>query len=181
MSTTNKLLDWAGDENSTSQEVQKIVIKINYGSRKRKAGTYVSVKPLDPKELHDHYSKQGLDLIPIEELHCTISYSETHFAHTVNKNIIIITPEMIHDNLEMFGDALVMRFDNQELTDRFNSNLDKGGETNFPEYKAHITLSYDFDKNADLSKFVKPNFDIALGNEVVEELQEDYDPFDNKE
>lgn len=181
MSTTNKLLDWAGDENSTSKEVQKIIIKINYGSRKRKAGTYVSVKPLNAKEIHDHYSKQGINVIPVDELHCTISYSEKHFPHTPNKNIVIITPEAIHDNLEMFGDALVMRFDDQELTDRSNSNLDKGGVTDYPEYKAHITLSYDFDKSIDISKFTKPNFDIELGNETVEELKEDYDPFDNKE
>lgn len=134
-------------------------------------GTYVAVKVVNNEQLRDWYVKQGLDVIPAEELHVTIAYSRKVFDRTINEADINITPENIKDELELLGDdgAIVIKLNSPELHNRFKECMEAGATFDYPEYQPHITLTYE-SKDVDLSKFEKPDFDIILGNEYVNEL-----------
>lgn len=137
-------------------------------------GTYVAVKVLNCVELAEHFNKSGLNVIQPNHLHCTILYSEKSFQHVIDESIIEVKPEELEMRLSTLGDnCIVLKLNNQELTKRHLKALEEGGVHGYTTYQAHITLRYD-DTDLDLSKLVKPNFPILLGNEYDEPLDLDW-------
>lgn len=135
-----------------------------------KVGTYVSVKVKNNAELYDWFSAQGVDVVPEDELHCTISYSRKVFDHIPNEEEVVITPEQLI-GIESLGDegAIVLKFDSNELQDRFKTCMDEFATYDYDTYIPHITITYN-GKDLDLSKIKLPDFDIILTEETVEPL-----------
>lgn len=134
-------------------------------------GTYVSRKVRNPEILYNFFKDQGVNVIPMNELHCTIAYSKKEFLLDVDHNEITIKPEQLKSKLEPLGNegAVVLKFESDEMTERFNHCIEKGATYDYPKYIPHISISYD-GKDLDLNKIKIPNFDIILYDEKSEEL-----------
>jgi hypothetical protein len=133
-------------------------------------GTYVSMKVKNKEELYDWFADQNVEVVPEDELHCTVSYSRKVFEHNVNEDEVIITPDQFI-GIELLGDegAVVLKFNSDKMQDRFNQCMREGATYDYNEYIPHITLTYN-GKDLDLSKLELPIFDIVLYNETVEPL-----------
>ena len=66
----NKLLDWGKEPIENDP------------------GKYIAVKVRNAKEVYDWYTNQGVEVIPKDELHCTIAYSKKDFEYTISKEDI---------------------------------------------------------------------------------------------
>lgn len=133
-------------------------------------GTYVSVKVKNNEELYNWFKEQNVDMVPMEELHCTISYSRKEFQHIPNTEEVTITPAQLI-KIEPLGDegAVVLKFNSDEMQDRFQKCMSEGAMYDYDTYIPHITITYN-GKDLDLSKIKLPNFDIILTGETVEPL-----------
>jgi hypothetical protein len=69
--------------------------------------------------------------------------------------------------------CLVLLLDSEYLHDRFDHAIEVGASYDFPDYKPHITLSYDIG-HFDIKKLPTPDFDITLDHEYVEELKKNW-------
>lgn len=138
-------------------------------------GTYVSRKVRNPEILYNFFKDQGVNVVPMNELHCTIAYSKKEFLLDVDHNEITIKPEQLKSKLEPLGDegAVVLKFESDEMVERFNHCIKKGATYDYPKYIPHISISYD-GKDLDLKKIKVPNFDIILYDEKSEELNLDW-------
>lgn len=135
-------------------------------------GTYVARKVLNAESLYKHFKNQGLDVIPADELHCTIAYSKKTFTPNIDKKVIEIKyDEEIYPYLEPLGDegAVVMKFRNKEIESRWQDCMDRGASYDYPKYQPHITITFN-GKDLNLKEILKPDFDIQLGDEYTEPL-----------
>ncbi len=135
-------------------------------------GKYVAVKVKNAQELYSWYSNQGIEVVPADELHCTIAYSKKDFEYEVSKEDIFVSE--FNTYLEPLGDdgAVVLKIHSQELQDRFNRCMLAGATYDYPSYKPHITISY---KEIDNIKDIKqPDFNIILGDEYTNPLNENW-------
>ena len=150
----NKLLDWGKEP------------------IKNDPGKYIAVKVKNAKEVYDWYFNQGVEVIPKDELHCTIAYSKKDFEYTISKEDIYVSE--FNSNLEPLGDdgGIVLNIHSQELQDRFNRCIIAGATYDYPSYKPHITISYSGIDNIDEIK--QPDFDIILGSEYTNPLDENW-------
>jgi hypothetical protein len=72
--------------------------------------------------------------------------------------------------VETFGEgAIVLLFNNTELTWRHQDILDAGGSWDFPEYQPHITFTYQ-PGSVDLDQVEPYRGVIELGPEIFEEI-----------
>ena len=115
-------------------------------------GTYIAAK--FSKKSKDLLKKLATDLevpniLPREKMHVTIVYSKKAFTNfDIHGKLEKPWKAKVKD-LEIFKtqtgkSALVLRLDCQDLTDRHNYFEKEHGATyDYPEYKIHVTLSYD--------------------------------------
>ena len=139
-------------------------------------GKYVGIKVKNKDMLTKYFNKQNIK-VP-KDLHTTIAYSKKNFNYVINESDVVIKPEDMK-GFDLFGDnknILVMLINSPELTSRFNTTIDSGAVYDYKEYQPHITLSYDYNGTVDdLSNLILPDFDIILGNEYEEDLDESFD------
>lgn len=146
----------------------KKILKIDEASK----GTYVARKIKNAESLYNHYKNQGVDVVPMEELHCTIAYSKKEFKPELNSNEIeIMYDEDIYPYLEPLGDdgCIVMKFKSKEMTERWQDCIDRGATYDYEKYIPHITIAIN-EKDLDLKSIRKPDFNIILSDEYTEEL-----------
>lgn len=137
-------------------------------------GTYVSLKVINCVELAEHFKSQGLNIIKPSELHCTVAYSTKTFEHEDNPETIVVSPVDVDMHLSTLGDnCIVLKIDNKEITKRHEKTIEEGAIHGYTTYQAHITLKYS-GTDLDISKLIKPDFDILLGNETTEPLNLDW-------
>lgn len=137
-------------------------------------GTYVSLKVINCVELAEHFKSQGLNIIKPSELHCTVAYSTKSFEHEDNPETIVVSPVDVEMHLSTLGDnCIVLKINNQEVTKRHEKTIEEGATHGYTTYQAHITLKYS-GTDLDISKLIKPDFDILLGNETTEPLNLDW-------
>ncbi|HBO2606443.1 TPA: DUF1073 domain-containing protein [Pseudomonas aeruginosa] len=143
---------------------------------------YVSRKVLNAGAIIDWAKAQGFDTtLPAEDLHVTVAYSKTQvdwmavaqvWTNKPNGNLTSSAggPRMV----EQFGDgAIVLLFNNTELTWRHQDILDAGASWDFPEYQPHITFTYQ-PGSVDLDQVEPYRGVIELGPEIFEELKVDW-------
>lgn len=136
-------------------------------------GTYVAAK----------FTEQTLDSIqelqtklrllnPVkrEDLHTTICYSRTVVPFVPHEQIQHIGTA---SKLEIWdtdkGPALIMLLDSDYLHSRHTYSKALGATYDFPDYKPHVTLSYNLGvQKVDLLDAL--NIDIEMSREYVEEL-----------
>ena len=146
----------------------KNMLKIDESSK----GTYVARKVKNAESLYNHYKNQGVNVIPMEELHCTIAYSKKEFKPELNsKDIEIMYDEDIYPYLEPLGNdgCIVMKFKSKEMTERWQDCIDRGAIYDYESYIPHITIAID-EKDLDLKSIRNPDFNIILSDEYTEEL-----------
>jgi hypothetical protein len=125
--------------------------------------------------------------IPTEEIHTTILYSRQPTDDPVLKSKChyIGRPagfEVWDTKTEdsKSGKALVMRVKCSDLEGRHKKLMkDLGASYDFPEYKTHVTLSYDCG-DVDPNKLPLPTFDIIYNEEYGKVLNLDWKPGDGK-
>lgn len=148
-------------------------------------GTYAAVKfSKDTMDnIKDFVDKHNIpNPLPSDKYHTTLIYSRKYLPDFKSKGKydepLIGKPE----KLEIFEtqdkkNALVLRYECKDLTDRHNEIMDEHKATyDFPEYKIHITLSYDcgdFDPKSikDIEDEIKP---IEIVEEYDDELKLDW-------
>lgn len=133
-------------------------------------GTYVSVKVKNNDEFYNWFLSQGVEPLNKSDLHCTIAYSKKEFERIPNKKEIIINPNQLM-KIEPLGDegAIVLKFNSDEMQNRFDECIKSGATFDYDSYKPHITITYN-GKGLDLSSLKLPNFNIVLNDETVEPL-----------
>ena len=137
-------------------------------------GTYVSLNVINCVELAEHFKSQGLNIIKPSELHCTVAYSTKTFKHVDNPETIVVSPVDVEMHLSTLGDnCIVLKIDNKEITKRHEKTIEEGANHGYTTYQAHITLKYS-GTDLDISKLIKPDFDILLGNETAIPLNLDW-------
>lgn len=151
---------------------------------KHKDGTYASMLcSLETKQLLDTFTTQNLgltDKIDPSTYHTTLIYSRTPVPETENYEF----PSSVHANAtgyELFdtkqgNKCLVLKL-NCPVAHDINDALNKMGATSdYPSYKPHITICYDYNGKTDISDLPLPNFDIVFDDFEVKPLDDDYVP-----
>ena len=145
-----------------------------------KPGIFVGLNVINNVELVEFYRLQGITILSPSELHCTVAYSRTYFEHKPDYSSTIVKPDEMEDRLSTLGEnCLVLKFNNKELQDRHKVTIEEGAMYDYPTYQPHITLRYS-GTSVDLEKVKKPDFEIMLGNEMTNELNENYVEENNK-
>jgi hypothetical protein len=96
--------------------------------------------------------------------HATIIYSRKWFPYRTAKCFpLIIEPPYW---LEVLEESLVLRFENQRLSERYNELRNFGATADHEYFKSHITISPPISPNKwDITKLHTPRFPITLSNE----------------
>ena len=76
--------------------------------------------------------------------------------------------------MERFGDAVVLQFASSRLTWRHEDIKRMGAETDYPEYQPHVTITWAIPEGMDLAKVEPYRGKILLGEEVFEEVNDDW-------
>ena len=116
--------------------------------------------------------------VPAEDLHSTVVYSRVKIDWTPedNINLRVNTDASVLETWETRSgkNCLVWHYYSPYQHKRFKEAMEEGATYDFPEYKCHITLSYDCgDVTAEAIN--KPDFPILLDHEYMEELETDDD------
>ncbi len=140
---------------------------------------YVSRKVLNAGAIIDWAKAQGFETtLPAEDLHVTVAYSKTPvdwmavaqaWTNKPNGNLTSSAggPRMV----ERFGEgAIVLLFNNTELTWRHQDILDAGASWDWPDYQPHITFTYQ-PGSVDLDQVEPYRGVIELGPEIFEEVE----------
>jgi hypothetical protein len=125
---------------------------------------------------------EGLGILnptPSDELHATLLYSRKYLPKYRAKGVLTPPWTAKPASVEIWNTrngkkAAVIKLDSFDLIDRHHFLMDVHGATyDFPEYKPHITLSYDYRNDytaEELTKMIKSGIPQL---EIVEEYQED--------
>lgn len=139
---------------------------------------YVSRKVLNAGAIIDWAKAQGFDTtLPPEDLHVTVAYSKTPVdwmavaqAWTAKPNGNLTSSAGGPRMVEQFGEgAIVLLFNNTELTWRHQDILDAGASWDWPDYQPHITFTYQ-PGSVDLDQVEPYRGVIELGPEIFEEI-----------
>lgn len=162
-----------------------IIMKLQEVAEQPKKGTYSAVK-FDDQTINKIKAYVDENNIPNaldpEKYHTTVTYSRKFLPDLKPVDPIdppwIGTPEQLEvwksqpDENGETSNCLVLKYKCDQLTDRHNQIMDDHGATyDFPDYKAHITLSYDIgDMDHSQLPDVKDIGDIVINKEYVDEL-----------
>lgn len=120
--------------------------------------------------------------VPDEKLHCTLLYSRKHCEYTPKTTLtppLTATPKYLSvwESKSKDGDGsvrcLVLEFACPELVKRHKQLMDDLQATyDFPDYKPHVTLSYDIE---DMDESTLPDVKSIGDLEIIGEYGEDLD------
>lgn len=150
---------------------------------------YVSRELLNTDDITLWAASQGLKtmLFP-NDLHVTVCYSKQPVTWDIEKqNDVLVLPgldELQEDEqktfvreMEMFGkdkNILVLRFSSEELLERNQEFRDHGCSYDFPEYKSHLTISYN-GADIDISDIKPYTGRLEFGPEIYKEINTNWD------
>lgn len=109
-----------------------------------------------------------------DDLHVTICYSTALVAWQDTKqksdDLVISGEDDDHREVEKFdGGATVLRFSSKDLSNRWQALQDIGASTSYPDYKAHVTITYN-PGDLDIDDITPYRGDLVFGPEVFAEL-----------
>lgn len=146
---------------------------------------YVRRDVLNAAEILAHFKAQGFETLqPADALPVTVAFSRkpvdwmtiaAEWAREANGHLTVAAggPRIV----EKLGDkgAVVLLFNSLDLFWRHKEILNAGAGWDFPTYQPHITLTYQPGDDLDLAT-VKPwTGEIRLGEEIFEEVVEDWE------
>lgn len=138
---------------------------------------YVRRDVLNAAEIIAWAKEQGFKTtLPATDLHVTVTYSRQPVdwfkmgeAWLSEVKIAAGGPRQ----MEQFGQARVLLIASSELSWRHAAMVELGASWDHPEYRPHITISYDPD-SPDLATVTPYAGEIVLGPEIFEEVKEDW-------
>lgn len=111
----------------------------------------------------------------VDDLHVTIAYSSAPvdwFSLECDEEQLII--EGGPRSVEAFEDnAIVLRFQSEDLQETHEKVLENGGSYDFPEYSPHVTISYSNSK-VPISEIEPYNGYLIFGKEKFSRLDKNY-------
>lgn len=155
---------------------------------KHKDGTYVAMEMTKhSQEMLDHFVEMNLGLqerLDPSTYHITVIYSRTPVptAERLPKNW---TATARAKGYEVFptkdsGKCLVLRVDCPTATS-LNDQLKKEGATSdYPDYKAHVTLAYNIEYDVDPMTLPIPQFELMFDELTVSPLDPQFTPENKK-
>jgi 2'-5' RNA ligase len=86
--------------------------------------------------------------INVDKLHTTLLYSKKNVPNLKVRGQLDPALELEPKNFEIFPtqnnkNALVLKLHNDDIVKRHQEFLNMGGTSDYPEFKPHVTLSYD--------------------------------------
>jgi 2'-5' RNA ligase len=157
---------------------------------KHKDGTYVSLEmSKESRAVLDHFVEMNLGLterVDPSTYHITVIYSRYPVPSTEryeHNNMLPVEARAI--GYEVFptksnGKCLVMRM-SCPYAERLNSELNMAGATSdYPEYKAHLTIAYDMTQEVDPTTLPLPQFVIIFDKLHVAPLDPQFTPENKK-
>lgn len=142
-------------------------------------GTYVAARftseTMESLKRYQEEYKVPNSLDP-EKFHTTIVYSRAAVEWTPAKDLE--DEEVEAKGFTVFDSrdgqkCLVLLLDSEYLNTRFDLAMERGATYDFPDYKPHITLSYDIG-HFDTKKLPVPDFPIVLSHEYAEDLEKNW-------
>jgi hypothetical protein len=140
-----------------------------------KSNIYISRKVLNKQDIIDYATDCGFtSMMPADSLHVTVVYCKRE----VDWNIVdrdqpeMLIIESAEDESERSihnfdGGACVLEITCPELQERNDALREQGIHSKFPDYRAHITLTYKKPKKMSVKK-IKPYMGaIVLGPEII--------------
>lgn len=153
--------------NSSSRKAEKLA---KDAPRTLYAGRYL----VNADELRAWMTEQGFkNALPAEDMHVTTVYSKTPLLWPEKSNQRQITANAnIEDRkIEVFGEgAVVLTFKSTHLEADHARLLDAGAKSDYPDYRPHVTLTYDAG-DVDLSKVEPFTGALIFGPEYFEEIK----------
>jgi hypothetical protein len=108
---------------------------------------YVSRQVLNKQALRDYAKLSGFaSTLPSDDFHVTVVYSKDKFDWNLDEpdqNFIYIAPSDDREIHVFDGGATVIHFKEPKLESRWQDLIDMGASTSYPDYKAHITITYE--------------------------------------
>lgn len=142
----------------------------------KKKTLYVYRPLVNYEDIKTWASAQGFDKILAEdEMHVTVAYSKTPiYWHYWTDSEDKVQIESGSRSVTPLGDkgAVVLRFESEELQQRWDQFISGGASWDFENYKPHVTITYK--NNLDLSKVIPYNGELVFGAERFEEIVEDW-------
>jgi len=123
------------------------------------ANTHQIINPADPKEYH-----------------ITLVYSKADFPWTVMDTLedpIVVEPAALFWEVfktESGSNCLVLRMEHPALLARHKQAMEAGATNDFPDYKSHITISYDIGE-VQIETIPIPDFEIEIIGEYEDPLK----------
>lgn len=141
-----------------------------------KAPLYVfrPVEPVTRKALAAYCASIGLPMVPADDLHATVLYSKTPvdwFGLGESWQPEITVARGGPRKLDRFGNAIVLRFANSDMTYRHESMIERGASHDYPEFALHVTLSYDAPEGFDPDKVDAFDGELQFGPEHFEKIE----------
>lgn len=115
-----------------------------------------------------------------DKFHTTISYSRVPIEWEPREDLQDDpSAEVVAGGLTVFESrkdstrCLVLLLDSDYLQERFDTAIEAGATHDFPDYKPHITLSYDIG-TLDIKRLPVPEVELVLSHEYAEPLDNDW-------
>lgn len=139
-------------------------------------GTYIGARFIDTTPIENLQKVLGLKnpLAP-EKMHVTVLYSRNKLdAIELDESLVheATGNEILTWKCQDGTDAVVLKMDSDSLSKRHDEWIKRGGTHDYPDYSAHVTLSYN-DKIKPIKGLMIP---LEVSNEYHEELDLDWKP-----
>jgi len=136
---------------------------------------YVSRTLKNPQAIIDWAKEQGFkSCLEASDLHVTIAYSKEKVDwHQTTPMVDTIRVEGDHRFLEKLGDAIVLRFNSNDLNHRWNEFIDMGCSWDYDSYKQHVTITYE-GKDINFKKMKPYEGVLIFGPEKFAPIRKNY-------
>jgi len=138
-------------------------------------GTYAAyrVSPVSASKVLDFCKRNNIaNTVDAAKMHCTLLYSRREHADYIpNENL---RHSCRFRGYSIFGTALVMLLDSEDMVHRHMELMDRHGATyDFEQYIPHITLAYDIPPEFKVLHLPAFHDEIFLEDEYKEDLNDD--------
>jgi len=177
--TKSKKLEEVCSKGAIAQ-IEQLLEETDFLSRYRN-GVYSSVK-LDPtalKKLQKYFETVGIKMMPLNKIHITVIYSRTRpnkepNAFEINGSVTPVSFGIFGKGTKDQPYALVLQVDSPQLTTaHMKMRKEYGLKPTYPEYKPHISLTYDIHRILPgISKLSQKQKDTIINvfNKMIPEL-----------
>jgi hypothetical protein len=149
-------------------------------TKKRDEKTLYVCRPLlNADDVKKWARKQGFETcVPADTMHVTVIYSKQKVnwdkTEPLKDDIKVEKNKNNPRSLQKFGEkknVVVLTFYSKELSKRYKEFRDIGCSFDYPEYKAHITITYD-GKDIDIAGMEPYEGTLKFGPEIFDEIND---------